>query len=58
MKEHKEIIHRFVIRAESLSQMIQEQSFELVLGHSDIHGGNILIDESGAIYMLDGTNLL
>jgi spectinomycin phosphotransferase len=53
MKEHKAIIHRLVIRAESFSQMIQEQSPEFVLCHSDIHGGNVLIDESGAIYIVD-----
>ncbi len=53
MKEHKAIIHRLAIRAESLSQMIQEQSPEFVLCHSDIHGGNVLIDESGAIYIVD-----
>lgn len=53
MKEHKGIIHRLVIRAESFSQMIQEQSPEFVLCHSDIHGGNVLIDESGAIYIVD-----
>jgi len=53
MKEHKAIIHRLVDRAESLSQMIREQSPEFVLCHSDIHGGNVLIDESGTIYIVD-----
>jgi spectinomycin phosphotransferase len=53
MKEHKAIIYPLVIRAESLSQMIQAQSPEFVLCHSDIHGGNVLIDESGAIYIVD-----
>lgn len=53
MKEHKTIIHRLVNRAECLSQMIQEQSPEFVLCHSDIHGGNVLIDGSGAIYIVD-----
>ena len=53
MKEHEAIIHRLVNRAESLSQIIQEQSPEFVLCHSDIHGGNVLIDESGAIYIVD-----
>ena len=53
MREYKAIIHRLVDRAESLSQMIQEQSPEFVLCHSDIHGGNVLIDESGTIYIVD-----
>ena len=53
MKEKKAVIHRLVDRAESLSQKIQEQSPEFVLCHSDIHGGNVLIDENGAIYIVD-----
>jgi spectinomycin phosphotransferase len=53
MKEHRAVIHRLVNRAESLSQMIQEQSPEFVLCHSDIHGGNVLIDVNGAIYIVD-----
>lgn len=53
MKDQKAIIHRLVQRAESLSQMIQKQSHDLVLCHSDIHGGNVLIDGSGAIFIVD-----
>lgn len=53
MGERKEIIHHLVNRAEALSQKIQEQSAEFVLCHSDIHGGNVLIDESGSIFIVD-----
>ena len=53
MKEHRAVIHRLVDRAEALSQKIQEQSPEFVLCHSDIHGGNVLIDGNGAIYIVD-----
>ena len=53
MKKHQAIIYRLVNRAEALSQMIQAQSPELVLCHADIHGGNVLIDESGALYLVD-----
>ncbi|MBA3602461.1 MAG: aminoglycoside phosphotransferase family protein [Parachlamydiaceae bacterium] len=53
MKEHKASIHRLVDRAERLSQMIEEQSPEFVLCHSDIHGGNVLIDGQGTIYIVD-----
>lgn len=53
MKEHRRVIHRLIDRAESLSQKIQEQSPEFVLCHSDIHGGNVLIDGNGAIYIVD-----
>lgn len=53
MKDHAAIIHRLVDRAEQLSQQIQNQSPEFVLCHSDIHGGNVLIDGNNIIYMVD-----
>ncbi|OHE77713.1 MAG: spectinomycin phosphotransferase [Verrucomicrobia bacterium RIFCSPHIGHO2_12_FULL_41_10] len=53
MKEHRAVIHRLIDRAESLSQKVQEQLPKFVLCHSDIHGGNVLIDKNGAIYIID-----
>ena len=53
MKEHKAVIHRLINRAESLCQIIQQQLPEFVLCHSDIHGGNVLIDENGLLYIVD-----
>lgn len=53
MSDHKAIIHRLVNRAESLSLKIREQSPKFVLCHSDIHGGNVLVDGCGAIYIVD-----
>jgi len=53
MKAHRPVIHRLVDRAESLSQKVQEQLPEFVLCHSDIHGGNVLIDQSGSIFIVD-----
>lgn len=53
MKEHQAVIHRLIDRAEALCQKAQEQSPEFVLCHSDIHGGNVLIEENGALYIVD-----
>lgn len=53
MGEHRTVIHHLVDRAEALSRKIQEQSPEFVLCHSDIHGGNVLIDENGSIFIVD-----
>ena len=53
MKEHKEIIDRLVKRAEDLSFKIQEISPQMVLCHSDIHAGNVLIDESCSFFIVD-----
>lgn len=53
MKENKGVIQQLVTRAEQLSQKLQEQSHKYVLCHSDIHGGNILIDSKDTLYIVD-----
>jgi len=53
MKKHSIIIHRLVDRAEQLGKQIQNQLPEFVLCHSDIHGGNVLMDGNNIIYMVD-----
>ena len=53
MKKHMASIYRLVDRAEQLAQMAQDQPSQYVLCHSDLHGGNILIDENDAIYIVD-----
>jgi spectinomycin phosphotransferase len=53
MKDHAAVIHRLVDRAEQLGKQIQDQPIEFVLCHSDIHGGNVLIDGNDIIYMVD-----
>lgn len=53
MKENISSIHRLVDRAEQLGHKLQDQSHKLVLCHSDIHGGNVLIGENNSIYIVD-----
>ncbi|MBI2792814.1 MAG: aminoglycoside phosphotransferase family protein [Gammaproteobacteria bacterium] len=53
MKENIALIRRLVDRAEQLSQKLQEQSSKFVLCHSDIHGGNVLIDGKDRLYIVD-----
>lgn len=53
MKDHAAVIHRLVNRAEQLGKQIQDHSPDFVLCHSDIHGGNVLIDGNDIIYMVD-----
>ena len=53
MKQHVVSIERLVGRAEHLAQKLQKKSHEFVLCHTDIHGGNIMIDVNNAIYMVD-----
>lgn len=42
-----------VERAERLAEELQAQAPELVLCHSDLHAGNLLIEASGALYIVD-----
>lgn len=53
LKEHLEIIHHLVEEAEKLSRKVKDLSPKFVLCHSDIHGGNVLIDKNGFIYIVD-----
>lgn len=53
MKNHRLTIQHLVEKAELLSKEIQKKSPEFVLCHSDIHGGNVLIDKIGQLYIVD-----
>ncbi len=53
MKEHILEIRRLVDRAEQLGQKLQDQAPEFVLCHSDIHGGNVLLEGHDTIYIVD-----
>ncbi len=46
-------ITRLVERSEQLASELQSKSLELVLCHTDIHGGNILISDTGELYIVD-----
>ena len=46
-------INRLIDRAEQLAHRLQSVPIEFVLCHSDIHGGNILIDEEDNSYIVD-----
>lgn len=53
MRKNAKAIYRLVNHAEQLAQKLQNDSTQFVLCHSDIHGGNVLIDSNNAIYIVD-----
>jgi spectinomycin phosphotransferase len=53
MKSNRNEIVRLLERAEQLASELQSNPPELVLCHSDIHGGNILISNTGELYIVD-----
>jgi spectinomycin phosphotransferase len=50
--KHDELLE-IIKRTEQLAQMLREQPLEFILCHSDIHGYNLLIDNNGALYIVD-----
>jgi len=53
IKFKKMEISRLIEQAEQLALQLQDQPADLVLCHSDIHGGNILISNTGELYIVD-----
>ena len=53
MKKNSDTILKIVARAAALSQQVQENLPDFVLCHADIHGGNVLLDDASALYVVD-----
>lgn len=53
MQKNANIIYKIIERSEELAQKLKDQSHKFVLCHSDLHAGNVLIDENGSIYIVD-----
>ena len=58
MKSKRGEITRLVGRTEQLVLALQSKPMELVLCHTDIHGGNILISNNNELYIVDWDNPL
>ena len=55
-KSRRDEIFDLVERTERLAQSLQARSLELIVCHSDIHAGNVLIDANDAFYIVDWDN--
>ena len=53
IKSKRSEITRLIERAGQLASELQSKSLELVLCHTDIHGGNILISDKDELYIVD-----
>jgi spectinomycin phosphotransferase len=56
MKSKRNEIGHLVNRTEQLASELQTKPLDLVLCHSDIHGGNVLINDTGELYIVDWDN--
>ncbi|MBX9977417.1 MAG: aminoglycoside phosphotransferase family protein [Alphaproteobacteria bacterium] len=52
IREHRKAIERLVDRAEVLAEKLQNEPLTFVLCHSDIHGGNVLMNHD-QLYIVD-----
>lgn len=53
MKKHKETILRLVSMADELCKRIKSKKIDFVICHSDIHAGNLLIQDDGKMFIVD-----
>lgn len=53
IKSKRDEIKQLIENAERLASALKQKDLELVLCHSDIHGGNILISEADKLYIVD-----
>jgi spectinomycin phosphotransferase len=53
MNSKRSEITRLIERAQQLAVELQSKPLELALCHTDIHGGNILISNTGELYIVD-----
>jgi spectinomycin phosphotransferase len=58
IREKRPVIDQLVGQAERLAKVLQQQPQEFVLCHADMHAGNILIDTSGVLYIVDWDTLI
>jgi spectinomycin phosphotransferase len=58
LKSKNDLILYLIKRAEELGSILQNQSFEHVLCHADMHGWNLLIDQNNYLYLIDWDTLI
>ena len=58
LKSKNDIILNLIKRTEELCSILQNQSLQYVLCHSDMHGWNLLIDHHNHLYLIDWDTLI
>lgn len=56
LKTKRTEVLNLVARADCCAHALQAHSLEFVLCHSDLHAGNVLVEDSGAFYLVDWDN--
>ncbi len=58
MNSRRDEIDQLIVRAQGLASELRSKPFELVLCHTDVHGGNLLISSNDELYIVDWDNPL
>lgn len=53
LRDRRDEISFLVERAEALGRALQARALDQVLCHADIHAGNVLIDDTGELHLVD-----
>jgi spectinomycin phosphotransferase len=58
LQAQRQVIVELVRRTEQLARILQVQLSDFILCHGDIHGWNLLLDNNGALYIVDWDTLI
>ncbi|MCP4416155.1 MAG: aminoglycoside phosphotransferase family protein [Chloroflexi bacterium] len=58
LKSKQAVINDIIMRAEQLAQILKAHPPQFVVCHSDLHAGNILISNNGALFIVDWDELI
>ncbi len=58
LRGQRPVVAQLVERAEALAADLKTRSLPLILCHADLHAGNLLIDDSGRLYVVDWDTLI
>tara|TARA_A100000171_G_C2136809_1_gene150936 strand:+ start:751 stop:1749 length:999 start_codon:yes stop_codon:yes gene_type:complete len=58
LQSKSDLIFSLIKRTRELRLILQNQSFEYVLCHADIHGWNLLVDGNDGLYLIDWDTLI
>ena len=58
IQERRAVIEHIVRRAEELGEILARQPPDACLCHGDLHAGNVLIDETGRLFIVDWDTLI
>lgn len=57
-KEYKDVVIEKIVEVKDLAEKLKQMNLPLVLCHTDIHGGNIMYNSQGKLFLVDWENVI